>query len=109
MVETQAAEVVIVSFSADAETSLWEQEARNITVEQANLVCDLELCQGWCRAFLQPQQKHMRRKATSGIRPVVVGKFLSGLVSKAVIKEVDHTLPALQPAEIGAGGKLPVI
>ena len=31
LVETQATEVVI--FSIDAETNLWEQEARNITVE----------------------------------------------------------------------------
>ena len=48
-------------------------------------------------------------KKDGGIRPIVVGEFLRGMVSKLALKEVDHTLQALQPAQIGVGGKGPVI
>ena len=51
----------------------------------------------------------IRLKNDSGVRPIVVGELLRGLVSKLVLKEVEHSLLFLQPAQIGVGGKGPVI
>ena len=48
-------------------------------------------------------------KKDQGIRPVVVGEFFRSLVSKLALKEVEGQLLALQPAQIGVGGKGPVI
>ena len=48
-------------------------------------------------------------KKDDGIRPIVVGEFLWGMVSKLALKEVEHLLQSLQPAQIGVGGKGPVI
>ena len=63
-----------------------------------------ELQEFFCGGRLIPLNKK-----DSGIRPIVVGEFLRGMVSKLALKEVDHTLQALQPAQIGVGGKGPVI
>ena len=48
-------------------------------------------------------------KKDQGIRPIVVGEFLRNLVSKLALKEVESQLLALQPTQIGVGGKGPVI
>ena len=64
-----------------------------------------ELQEFFCGGGLIPRNK----KKYSGIRPNVVGEFLRGLVSKLVLKEIDRTLQALQPAQISIGGKGPAI
>ena len=43
------------------------------------------------------------------VQPLVVGELLRALVSKAALKKVNNQLSALQPHQIGVGGKGPVI
>ena len=45
----------------------------------------------------------------AGIRPIVVRECLRGLASKLALKEVEHLLHTLQPAQIAIGCKGPVI
>ena len=61
-------------------------------------------CRPPCSGRLVPVNKK-----DGGIRPIVVGEFLRGLVSKLALKHVDHQLQGLQPAQIAVGGKGPVI
>ena len=48
-------------------------------------------------------------KKDAGVRPLVVGEYLRAIVAKAALKQVDHHLMALQPLQVGVGGKGPII
>ena len=61
------------------------------------------------QAFLCGGRLIPLNKKDEGIRPLVVGKVLRAIVAKLALKEVDGALQALQPAQIGVGGKGPVI
>ena len=63
-----------------------------------------ELQEHFCGGRLIPLNKK-----DAGIRPIVVGEFLRELTSKLALKQVEHQLHALQPAQVGVGGKGPVI
>ena len=57
------------------------------------------------QAFLCSGRLIPLNKKDRGVRPIVVGEYLRALVSKLALKEVEHSLQALQPAQISVGGK----
>ena len=48
-------------------------------------------------------------KKDGGVRPLVVGETLRALVSKVALKFLGNSVDALQPLQVGVGGKGPVI
>ena len=48
-------------------------------------------------------------KKDHGIRPLVVGELFRAIVAKMILKEAETGLSAMQPTQVGVGGKGPVI